>query len=69
MANDPTFTIQGIRTSSPLPWRSQVNYNLQGNCRMIDAKGHEVPLMTIMAFAGIMSNEVATGKQPGQAAT
>lgn len=49
-------TLQSIRTMSPFPWRSQINFDGMGGCRMIDANNAEVALLTIIAFAGIMSS-------------
>lgn len=49
------YTLHSIRTASPFPWASQVNFNGQGGCRMLDANGAEVPLLSIIAFSGIMS--------------
>jgi hypothetical protein len=60
------YTLQSIRTASPFPWASQVNFNGQGGCRMLDANGAEVPLLSIIAFSGIMSATLSV--QPAQAA-
>jgi hypothetical protein len=59
------YTLQSIRAASPFPWASQVNFDGQGGCRMIDGKGVEVPLMHIIAFSGIMSATLSV--QPAQA--
>jgi hypothetical protein len=47
-----------------------VNFDGIGGCRMIDAKGAEVPLLSIIAFAGILTATIAMQKasqQPAQA--
>lgn len=49
------MTLQSIRAASPFPWRSQVNFNGMGGCRMIDANNAEVPLLAIIALSGIMT--------------
>jgi hypothetical protein len=49
------ITLQSIRAASPFPWASQVNFNGQGGCRMLDANGAEVPLLSIIAFSGILT--------------
>jgi len=41
-------TIENIRAASPLLWRSQINFNGQGRCRMIDANNNEVPLLSTL---------------------
>ncbi|MEZ2310867.1 hypothetical protein AB6809_29905 [Paraburkholderia sp. RCC_158] len=60
------MTLQNIRAASPLPWRSQINFNGQGSCRMIDANNNEVPLLSIIAFSGIMTATIVV--QESQAA-
>jgi hypothetical protein len=64
------LTLSAILAASPAPWTSQVNFDGIGGCRMIDAKGAEVPLLSIIAFAGILTATIAMQKasqQPAQA--
>ena len=58
------YTLQSIRASSPFPWASQVNFNGQGGCRMLDANNVEVPLLSIIAFSGIMTATVESQTTP-----
>jgi hypothetical protein len=60
------LTLPAIRAASPCPWRSQVNFNGQGGCRMVDANNVEVPLLSIIAFSGIMTATIVV--QEAQAA-
>jgi len=53
------LTLPAILTASPAPWRSQVNFDGIGGCRMLDANGIEVPLLSMIAFSGIMSATIA----------
>jgi hypothetical protein len=53
------LTLPAILAASPAPWRSQVNFDGVGGCRMIDANNVEVPLLSIVAFSGIMSATIA----------
>jgi hypothetical protein len=59
-----TVTLQDIRAASPFPWRSQVNFNGMGGVRMIDANDAEVPLLSIVAFSGIMTATIAVQSAP-----
>lgn len=56
------LTLPAILAASPVPWSSQVNFDGMGGCRMIDAKGAEVPLLSIIAFAGILTATIAIQK-------
>jgi hypothetical protein len=61
------LTLPVIRASSPFPWRSQINFDGAGGCRMIDANNMEVPLLSIIAFSGIMTATLAMqGAQAAQ---
>ncbi|MDP9155275.1 MAG: hypothetical protein M3O74_13605 [Pseudomonadota bacterium] len=53
------LTIQSILAASPAPWRSQINFDGIGGCRMIDANNVEVPLLSMIAFSGILTATIA----------
>jgi hypothetical protein len=59
------LTLPAVLAASPAPWTSQVNFDGIGGCRMIDAKGAEVPLLSIIAFSGIMTATIAVQTAPG----
>jgi hypothetical protein len=56
------LTLPAILAASPAPWRSQVNFDGMGGCRMLDANNAEVPLLSIIAFAGILTATIAMQK-------
>ncbi|CAG9229028.1 hypothetical protein [Burkholderia vietnamiensis] len=58
------LTLANIRSASPFPWETQVNFNGMGGVRMIDATGKEVPLLNITAFSGIMTAMIAATPAP-----
>jgi hypothetical protein len=53
------LTLPAILAASPAPWRSQVNFDGVGGCRMLDANNAEVPILSLIAFSGIMSATIA----------
>ncbi|MBB3004688.1 MAG: hypothetical protein V4793_15945 [Paraburkholderia tropica] len=53
------ITMATSREASPFPWRSHVNFDGAGGCRMIDAKGVEVALLSVMALSGIVTATIA----------
>jgi hypothetical protein len=53
------LTLPAILAASPVPWRSQLNFDGMGGCRMLDANNAEVPLLAIIAFAGILTTTIA----------
>ncbi|HDR9086331.1 TPA: hypothetical protein QDB10_002222 [Burkholderia vietnamiensis] len=58
------LTLAEIRSVSPFPWDTQVNFNGMGGVRMIDAAGKEVPLLNITAFSSIMTAMIAATPVP-----
>jgi hypothetical protein len=62
------LTLPAIRAASPFPWRSQVNFNGMGGCRMIDANNNEVPILSIIALAGIMTATIVVQEAQQQKA-
>jgi hypothetical protein len=60
------MTLTELKAASPFPWSQQINFDGKGGVRLLDAKGIEVPLFSVMAISIYASKIFNQSETPAQ---
>lgn len=56
-----TVTVEQVKGKHPFPWSEEINYDGAGTTRVLDARGFEVGLLSVIALATLTSQGRANG--------